>query len=611
MLAVEHVERGCRHRGTQLDQHRPEVQLGSEGRGAARHRASAARPPRAGLTPGLADPTLRDYSRNMSLRVVIGGQPVRRPRADRPARDAGPRRTRCGWRSCPGCRARARDRDRALRARRRLPLGDQLAPAPPRRRSAWSATATPADLRDRRAQALLGGGRAGLPVRVPRRRGGTRGEPGAQPRHVRAVRRPPPALDGRGRAAPRARLAPRGRAVQHPGPRSPPRSSRDVERARSSRCWRRTSPATAATVPADARDVRLMRYVLPEAGTTARRATDDRPPGARCSASRGSARSSSAHTVSQLGDRVSEHRVPADRGARARRDARPGVGAHRAGVAAQPGLGLLRGLDRPAGAQEADPGRRRPGPGGPAGDGAARVRVRRRDPGAAVRRGAADRRRARRCSTRRTRRSSCCSCGRPDYIAANSALSASRSVSFIAGPALGGALVQWLTAPVALLVDAVSFVVVRGLPRPDPARCADRSAGRRGRRAGQAAARRPRRAAVHAAAPGAAGRARLLHARRTTSRSSAPPRWCIVYASRELRLSSGLIGLALGVGAVGGLVGAVTAPWLSRRIGVGATVVLGGIVFPASIARGHAGRRPGAGCGPACSGSPSSSAVWA
>jgi MFS family permease len=58
----------------------------------------------------------------------------------------------------------------------------------------------------------------------------------------------------------------------------------------------------------------------------------------------------------------------------------------------------------------------------------------------------------------------------------------------------------------------------------------------------------------------------------------------IVYASRQLHLSSGLIGLALGVGAVGGLVGAFTAPWLSRRFGVGATVALGGVVFPASIA---------------------------
>ena len=172
---------------------------------------------------------------------------------------------------------------------------------------------------------------------------------------------------------------------------------------------------------------------------------------------------------------------------------------------------------------------------------------------------------------------------RSDYIAANSALSASRSVSYIAGPALGGALVQAFSAPVALLVDAVSFVVSAVF------------LGRTG------TLRRPEMPEGEDVAP-----AKLLHdARDGLSFTVRHPvlrgvlgccttanyftfvgasALVIVYASRELRLSSGLIGLALGVGAVGGLVGAVTAPWLSRRIGVGATVVLGGVVFPASVA---------------------------
>ena len=156
-------------------------------------------------------------------------------------------------------------------------------------------------------------------------------------------------------------------------------------------------------------------------------------------------------------------------------------------------------------------------------------------------------------------------------------------MSFIAGPALGGALVQAFSAPVALLVDAVSFVVSAVF------------LGRTG------TLRRPELPDGEDVAP-----AKLLHdARDGLSFTVRHPvlrgvlgccttanyftfvgasALVIVYASRELRLSSGLIGLALGMGAVGGLVGAVTAPWLSRRIGVGATVVLGGIVFPASIA---------------------------
>ena len=47
---------------------------------------------------------------------------------------------------------------------------------------------------------------------------------------------------------------------------------------------------------------------------------------------------------------------------------------------------------------------------------------------------------------------------RDRFLDANSKLSASRSASFIAGPAVGGALVQALTAPVAILVDALTFV---------------------------------------------------------------------------------------------------------------------------------------------------------
>jgi MFS family permease len=57
-----------------------------------------------------------------------------------------------------------------------------------------------------------------------------------------------------------------------------------------------------------------------------------------------------------------------------------------------------------------------------------------------------------------------------------------------------------------------------------------------------------------------------------------------LYASRSLELASGLIGLAFGVGAVGGLLGALLAPTVSRRIGVGHTIVIGAILFPAPIA---------------------------
>src|SRR5207247_9718834 len=58
----------------------------------------------------------------------------------------------------------------------------------------------------------------------------------------------------------------------------------------------------------------------------------------------------------------------------------------------------------------------------------------------------------------------------------------------------------------------------------------------------------------------------------------------ILFASRELHLSAGAIGLALGIGAFGAVAGAALAPRVSRLIGLGRTAILGAAVFPAPLA---------------------------
>jgi MFS family permease len=58
----------------------------------------------------------------------------------------------------------------------------------------------------------------------------------------------------------------------------------------------------------------------------------------------------------------------------------------------------------------------------------------------------------------------------------------------------------------------------------------------------------------------------------------------VLYASRYLELSAGLIGLALGIGASGGLLGAMLATPLTRRIGTGRLIAIATVVFPASMA---------------------------
>ncbi|NES15383.1 MULTISPECIES: MFS transporter [Micromonospora] len=169
---------------------------------------------------------------------------------------------------------------------------------------------------------------------------------------------------------------------------------------------------------------------------------------------------------------------------------------------------------------------------------------------------------------------------RSRYLPANSALSASRSVSFIAGPALGGLLVQALTAPIAILVDAVSFLlsavgVARARTTRVPASDGDAATGRLWQRAREGL----RFTLAHPVL-----RAGLGCATTVNYFSFIFSALLVFFASRTLGLPPGLLGLALGVGAAGGLLGAVVAPRLSARIGVGRSIMLGAVVFPASTA---------------------------
>ena len=56
----------------------------------------------------------------------------------------------------------------------------------------------------------------------------------------------------------------------------------------------------------------------------------------------------------------------------------------------------------------------------------------------------------------------------------------------------------------------------------------------------------------------------------------------ILFATRHLGLDPGVLGLALGAGAIGGVVGAVVAAPLGRRIGIGPGYIVGLVLFPAA-----------------------------
>jgi MFS family permease len=165
---------------------------------------------------------------------------------------------------------------------------------------------------------------------------------------------------------------------------------------------------------------------------------------------------------------------------------------------------------------------------------------------------------------------------REDYVEANSLLNGSRAFSFVAGPSVGGILVQILSAPAALLADAVSFVgsalfltrIRAEEPPLEPATGGMRAQVMEGMRfiMGHSILR-----------PSLASVATLNFFNFVFAALF------ILYATTELNVRAGALGLVLGAGAVGGLVGAVTAGRLSRRLGVGPVFVLGMVLFPAPL----------------------------
>ncbi len=162
---------------------------------------------------------------------------------------------------------------------------------------------------------------------------------------------------------------------------------------------------------------------------------------------------------------------------------------------------------------------------------------------------------------------------RSQLVDGNSKLEVSRSGAALAGPGLAGALIGAVTAPYAILLDAVSFLASAGLvlrirraePLPEPT-----------------AKPSMRRELVE-------GLRYLLGHRfwRPLAVTVALSNFFntlafsifLVYAVRQLDLSAALIGLVLGVGNVGWLLGAVAANRLSARLGVGLTLVGSAMVF--------------------------------
>ncbi|MCX4548923.1 MFS transporter [Streptomyces sp. NBC_01267] len=155
------------------------------------------------------------------------------------------------------------------------------------------------------------------------------------------------------------------------------------------------------------------------------------------------------------------------------------------------------------------------------------------------------------------------------YIEGNSLVNGSRALSQMAGPSAGGLLVQVLTAPFALAADALSYLAsALCLARVSPAEPPPAAPEKQQLMTGL---RWIRDNPVIRASLGAAGTVQFFSFMGSTL--------LVLYATVELGLGAGLLGLVLGAGAVGALAGSVLAGRVVRRIGVGPAVIAGFLGF--------------------------------
>ncbi len=161
--------------------------------------------------------------------------------------------------------------------------------------------------------------------------------------------------------------------------------------------------------------------------------------------------------------------------------------------------------------------------------------------------------------------------GRERLIEGNSKLSASDSVAEIAGPPAGGALVQLISAPLAIVFDAISFLAsalaigLIGVPEPAPAATH-----------GQPSLRRDLAEGLRVVLYNPLLRALLVVGVILSLFGNIIGTLYDVYLIRDLGMSPAIVGLTVGVGGISALFGAFAAGPVVARFGVGPT--LGGVL---------------------------------
>jgi MFS family permease len=167
---------------------------------------------------------------------------------------------------------------------------------------------------------------------------------------------------------------------------------------------------------------------------------------------------------------------------------------------------------------------------------------------------------------------------RTDLIEGNTKLQVTGSVAQMAGPALGGFLIQLVGPARAVAADAASFLIsvvsLIWIRRPEPTSSPTSGTGRSGFFVEMWEGIRV-----------VFGNPTIWKIAGSTSTSNLGSNLFfavfLIFVYRVLHLSPGTVGVVFAAGAFGGLLGAFTAAWIPRRIGLGptlfVTILLGGL----------------------------------
>jgi len=162
---------------------------------------------------------------------------------------------------------------------------------------------------------------------------------------------------------------------------------------------------------------------------------------------------------------------------------------------------------------------------------------------------------------------------RSQYVQGNSILQGTRSLSFVAGPGLGGVLVQILTAPLTMLIDALSFL----------ASAAFLGRVRAVEPAVEASDRGHLAAGIRFIFASPIMRGLLLCSASINFFNFMFWALFVLYATRELHVTPGLLGAILGAASFGGVLGSILTGRIGRGLGIGPAYLVGCLLFTAPL----------------------------